>query len=110
MLRGEREKKYWSYVTPEMMSDEERTGDRWICHPPSYRSEKFTQFLDKLDGRMLNDKHARFPRQLGSPRDKHIPPQARDWMIKQSSFESVPCESEELFSSESEDSSRDHDQ
>ena len=32
-------------ITPEMMSDEEKVGDKWIRRPPSYRSEQFTKFI-----------------------------------------------------------------
>ena len=106
VLRGDRERKFWSDVTPEMMSDEERVADKWIRHPPSYRSDKFTRFIAKLDSRTVNDKHARFPRDLGSPRNMDVPPQAKDWMINQSSSEAAPYESEELFSPDSEESSR----
>ena len=104
VLRGDHEKKYWSDVTPEMMSEEERVGDRWLQHLRSYRSFKLTQFIAKLDSRAPNNKHARFPRDIGSPVQMHIPPQAKDWTVNQSSSEVALGESEKLFSPGSEES------
>ena len=37
---SEKEKKYWSDITADMMSDEEKEGDTYIRHPPGYRSER----------------------------------------------------------------------
>ena len=46
-----KEKKVWESITVDMMSDEEKRGDMYVCHQPEYRSEKFTSFLNKLDER-----------------------------------------------------------
>ena len=83
-VRPGKEASYWSQVTPDMMSDEERIGDKYIRHPPSYRSEKFSRFLKKLDQRVAcsGRNHARFDREDGSPREVTVPPNAKDWMVK----------------------------
>ena len=98
----------------EVKSDEEKVGDKWIHHPPSYRSELFSRFIEKLYSRASD---ARFPRDIGSPRQKEAPSSAKAWMLAHStmnaSTSSVPSdgreaendnESEELFSSSTNDS------
>ena len=40
VVKGPKEERNWKEVTPEMKSDEERVGDKYVCHPPSFRSEK----------------------------------------------------------------------
>ena len=35
-IRGQKEQKYWGAVTVEMISDEEREGEKWIRHRPLY--------------------------------------------------------------------------
>ena len=82
MLRGDSEKKYWSDVIPEMVSEEERVGDRWLWHRLSYKYFKITQFIAKVDSRAPNNKHACFPRDISSPVQLNIPAQAKDWTIK----------------------------
>lgn len=67
-----------------MMSEEEEDGDSYIRHPPSYRSESFNKFIDKLDQRLQSkhSKHPRLERRLGSPRNKLVPVQCKKWMVK----------------------------
>ena len=67
-----------------MMSDEEKQGDVFIRHQPSYRSTKLIKFLDKLDKRSAQKvtHQPRTNRQLGSPVKKEIPPTCKEWMIK----------------------------
>ena len=86
-------------MTVDMMSDEEKVGDDWIRHHPSYRSHKFNSFINTLDSRS-DANRARFPRAIGSPREKAAPPTAQKWMVQ------IPNEghheSPALFSSEEE--------
>ena len=65
----DREQDYWKDVTPDMMSDEEKQGDVFIHHQPSYRS---TKFLNKLDQRAAakSSYQPRASRELGSPAKK----------------------------------------
>lgn len=77
--------KYWSDITPDMMSEEEKVGDTYVRHPPSYRSSKLQEFIDKLDARLekrTNDR-PRISRTIGSPRKATPPFTARKWTIKQ---------------------------
>lgn len=80
----DREQDYWKDVTPDMMSDEEKQGDVFIRHQPSYRSTNFTKFLNKLDQRAAakSSHQPRASRELGSPAKKPIPPMCKQWMIK----------------------------
>ena len=66
------------------MSDEEKQGDVFIRHQPSYRSTTFTKFLNKLDQRAAakSSHQPRASRELGSPAKKQIPPMCKQWMIK----------------------------
>lgn len=75
--------KYWKQVTPDMMSDEEKQGDIFIRHQPSYRSDKLSIFLSKLDNRFekKSSHQPRVKRQMGSPAQKDIPMFAKNWMI-----------------------------
>ncbi len=84
VVRPGKEVSYWSNVTADMMSNEEKVGDKYVRHPPSYRSEKFSKFLLKLDERaaLKSKSHARFKREEGSPRNKLVPPTSKQWMIK----------------------------
>ena len=70
-----------------MMSDEERVGDIYVRHSPSYRSEKFHKFLMKLDERAdtKSNCHARFKRQEGSMVKKVAPINCKPWMVKKES-------------------------
>ena len=85
-----------------MMSDEEKIGDKWIRHPPSYRSELFSKFIRKLDNRCLISSHARFPWEIGSPVVKDPPTNSKDWLLSRSTSNTSTSdpgqESEELFS------------
>jgi len=59
-----------------MMSDEEMVNDVYVCHPPSYRSEKFHNYLMVLDKRVAakgRNVHARFQRQEGAVIEKNPP-------------------------------------
>ena len=82
---SEREKKYWSDVTAEMMSDEEKDGDTYVRHPPAYRSDQLNRFIEKLDSRLEStpSRHARHARVLGSPIQKLAPAGAKSWMLKE---------------------------
>ena len=74
-----KERKYWGEVTPDMMSDEEKVGDKYIRHPPSYRSDRLNRFIQKLDSRLESTPsgHARHTRLLGSPVEKEPPVRAK---------------------------------
>ena len=108
-MRPGKESSYWKDVTADMMSDEERVGDIYLRHPPSYRSEKFHKFLMKLDERAAtkSNSHARFKRQEGSIVEKTAPMNCKPWMIKKgavteessrsSTVEARPSESETLI-------------
>ena len=79
----DREQDYWKDVTPDMMSDEEKQGDVFVRHQPSYRSTTFTKFLNKLDKRAAakSSHQPQTNRELGSPVEKPIPPMCKQWMI-----------------------------
>ena len=81
---SEKEKKYWSDITADMMSDEEKEGETYIRHPPGYRSERLNRFIQKLDERLdsMPSRHARHSRVLGSPVEKQVPAKAKAWMLK----------------------------
>lgn len=80
----DREQDYWKQITPDMTSDEEKRGDMFIRHQPSYRSIKLTKFLNKLDKRSTQKvtHQPRTNRKLGTPVKKAIPPTCKEWMIK----------------------------
>ena len=84
MVRPGKEAKFWADVTADMMSDEERHGDIYVRHAPAYRSEKFNNFLKKLDERAASKGkgHARFERQDGCTIEKTIPVNCKPWMVK----------------------------
>jgi hypothetical protein len=67
-----------------MMSDEERVGDKYIRHPPSYRSDMLSCFIEKLESRLDSTPsyHACHKRELGSPVEKQAPARAKNWMLK----------------------------
>lgn len=82
MLKGSKEEQYWKDFTPDMMSEEERVGDKYVRHPPSYRSKKASRFIDKLDARLSSTSdRARFNRVIGSPRNRPAPLRAKKWTI-----------------------------
>lgn len=96
-MRPGKEQSYWKDVTADMMSDEERVGDIYVRHPPSYRSEKFHKFLMKLDERVAtkSNSHARFKRQEGSVVEKIAPVNCKLWMLKKENItERTTTESE----------------
>lgn len=76
------ETKYWDCVAPEMMSDEEKRGDTYVRHQPEYRSQLFTDFIDKLDERCAKKQsnHARYKRIVGTPCKVPIPAGIKSWM------------------------------
>lgn len=106
---SKREMKYWSQVTPDMLSDEEKVGDTYVRHQPSYRSERLKRFIEKLDKRLEDTatSHPRHVRVLGSPVQKTPPEHAKPWMILSPPASSAEPEGEgrEEFSSNSENDS-----
>ena len=89
------------------MSDEERAGEKWVRHRPSYRSDLFNKFIETLDSRAGTSDRARFPRDTGSPREKQPPLTAKQWMLCRQDTEhddgrnsSVHNISAELFTSD----------
>lgn len=82
-VREGREARYWETITPDMMSDEEKAGTKYVRHQPDYRSSRFNSFIKKLDERSgkQNSSRARFEREIGSPVQKPIPANAKSWMI-----------------------------
>ena len=42
---------FWASITPDMMSDEEKRGTKYIRHQPCYQSDRFNAFMQKLDER-----------------------------------------------------------
>ena len=50
-----KEGELWADVTPDMMSEEEKDGDVYIRHQPSYRSNTLNKFIKKLDQRLEAD-------------------------------------------------------
>ena len=82
------------------MSDEEKVGQKWVRHRPSYRSDLFNRFIEKLDSRVTVADRARFPREVGSPRIKNPPSSAKQWMLSsETTVEDVQDSTTELFSS-----------
>ena len=73
------------------MSDEEKVGETFVRHPPTYRSDRLNAFVNKPDKRLskLTTGHARHPRVLGSPVTKSVPASAKPWMVKEQSTESA---------------------
>ena len=78
-----------------MVSDEEKVDDVYVHHLPSYRSEKFHNYLMKLDKRVAakgRNVHARFERQEGTIIEKNPPPNCKPWMIKSQVVQIHPVE------------------
>jgi hypothetical protein len=75
---------YWQQLTPDMMSDEEKSGEVFVRHQPSYRSDSLNKFLTKLDSRTdkKTSHQPRMPRITGSPVNIDVPYHAKNWMIK----------------------------
>ena len=67
-----------------MMSDEEEQGEVYIRHPPSYRSDILSSFIEKLDSRCSKEANSqpRKKRVVGSPIMKAVPINAKKWMLK----------------------------
>lgn len=59
-VKGTKKAQYWSDITAEMKSDEEKQGDVYILHPPSYQSSSLTKFIEKLDSRSKGKNKANF--------------------------------------------------
>ncbi len=99
MVKGEKESKRWNELTPEMMSEEEKNEDKFVRHPPSFRSAK-----RKLERRLERKPSRRVHRVEKSPRSVPIPVGAKKWTFKSPSKEITPVNaqdsdiSEELFS------------
>ena len=66
-----------------MLSDEEKVGDTYVRHQPSFRSERLNKFIQKLDERIENmpTTHPRHHRVLGSPIVTPVPEHAKPWML-----------------------------
>jgi len=99
VVRPGKEADYWKDVTPDMMSDEEKINDVYVRHPPSYRSEKFHNYLIKLDKRVAakgRNVHARFQRQEGAVLEKDPPPNCKRWMVKSQVIQMHPVEEESV--------------
>lgn len=77
--------KYWQDIDVEMMSEEESCEDTFIWHPPKYRSETLAKFIEKLDKRNEKRKtaHPRKKRVIGTPQDTQVPPNAKNWTLKE---------------------------
>ena len=75
MCKEGREAELWADVFPEMMSDEDKEGEVYVRHQPSYRSKALNTFISKLDERLdsSKDRHPRVARRLGSPHKKPAP-------------------------------------
>lgn len=80
-MRKGKEASYWCDVTAEMMSDEEKVGDSYVRHPPSYRSKKITEFIHVLDCR-AEVKGGAHPRVLGSPTNVAVPSSTKSWIVR----------------------------
>ena len=66
-----------------MMSDEEKVGETYVRHQPSFRSERLNKFINKLDERLEKtaSTHPRHLRVLGSPVQMSRPEHAKSWMF-----------------------------
>ena len=91
-VREGKEARFWSDITADMMSDEEKVGNSYVRHPPAYRSKKLNDFISKLDQRSAKgSSHPRKKRISGSPRECTVPSNAKSWMIHdQCSAEAQP--------------------
>ena len=56
----------------DITADEEKRGEVFIRHQPTYRLEKLNAFLSRFDTK----------RQIGTPISKSNPSHAKNWMIK----------------------------
>ena len=96
-MRGAEEQKD---VSVDMMSDEERSGEKCICHRPSYCSSMFNQLIDKLDSRAVSDSRAPFPYVIGFPRETVPPSSAKLWVLNPSTETTADQHSLTFFSSD----------
>ena len=79
-------------VTPDMMSEEEADDTEFIRHRPSWRSQVFNRFIEKLDSRFKSkhsSKSLAKPRSYGTPHGKPAPGCIPSWM-KSEDIENVP--------------------
>ena len=78
------ELRFWQDITPDMISEEEKSGVTFVRHQPSYRSDNFNKFLRKLDMRSekKSGNQPRIPRTMGSPIPTDPPHYMKNWMIK----------------------------
>ena len=83
-IKGIKEAKYWSDISADMMSEEEKVDDQYVRHPPLYRSERLNKFVDKLDHSLskycLSDR-PRITHVLGSPHKALPPINAKKWTV-----------------------------
>lgn len=79
--------KYWKDVTVEMMLDEEKRGEIYVRHQPTYRSDTLNAYIKKLDkcSAEASTFNAKFPRVVGTPTKKAIPPSTKKWIVRQMS-------------------------
>ena len=115
---SQKEVLHWNEITPEMMSDEEMAGDKYIRHPPDYRSDLFSQFIEVLETRSNNrsqeKNRPRIKRVLGSPVKKAVPHNAKNWMVrpeyrkKDAKVHDNKTENDEETEDDAEDSIDDH--
>ena len=63
-MKQGKEAKFWNDVTVDMMSDEEKRGEVYVRHQPTYRSDTLNAFIRKLDERSAasSTSHAKFQR------------------------------------------------
>ncbi len=66
MVKGEKERKKWNELIPEMMSEEEKNEDKFVRHPPSFCLAKVKQFIGKLERRLDRKPSMRVRRVEGS--------------------------------------------
>lgn len=45
VVKAGKETSLWAEITPDLMSEEEKEGDVYIRHPPSYRSDSLNRFI-----------------------------------------------------------------
>ena len=66
------------------MSDKEKRGEKYVCHQPYHRSDRFNSFMGKHDERNVkkDSSYTWFTREVGSLVQKTIPENAKLWMFK----------------------------
>lgn len=75
------------------MSDEDRVGDKFVRHPPAFRSSKVQMFIEKLDARLQKkgSSKPRLARVLGLPRKLPLPRNAKQWTVHAESIPEDPA-------------------